>query len=305
MNPILNTHNLCRSFGRLEAVHNVSLSVEEGSVYALLGHNGAGKTTTIKLIMNLLRPTGGTSTVLGIPSAKLGPRELAKIGYVSENQKQPDWMRVGEFLDFCRPMYPTWDRDLEKKLLRQFDLPLDRKLKQLSKGMKMKALLLSSLAYRPRLLVLDEPFSGLDPLVREELIGGMLEITEQEGWTVFISSHDMDEVERLADTVGVINEGVLHFSENIDLLKGRFHRVTVDGITGQNFQRESLPPNWLGLEADDNRLRFVDEKWNGSESIQRLKEKFPQAQLTETPLGLRDILITLLAHYRQANRKND
>ncbi len=118
-----------------------------------------------------------------------------------ENQRLPEWMTVEQLINFCRPMYPTWDPAFCTKLLEEFDLPLDRKLKHLSRGMKMKAALLTSLAYRPRLLVLDEPFSGLDPLVRDEVIRGMLELTEQENWTVLISSHDIDEVERLADWV--------------------------------------------------------------------------------------------------------
>src|SRR4051812_12855846 len=165
---IIETKNLTRRFGRAEAVHGVNLVVPAGSVFALLGSNGAGKTTTIKMLVNLLRPSAGEARVLGVDSRKLGERELAQLGYVSENQQLPLWMTVRQFFDYCRPFYPTWDRALEKTLLARFDLPLGRKLAQLSRGMLMKAALLSSLAYRPKLLVLDEPFSGLDPLVRDE-----------------------------------------------------------------------------------------------------------------------------------------
>jgi ABC-2 type transport system ATP-binding protein len=200
MNTI-ETHNLTRRFGRTEAVHELNLAVPTGSVFALLGPNGAGKTTTLKMIMNLLQPTGGAATILGVDSRKLGERELAQIGYVSENQQLPLWMTVRQLLDYCRPFYPTWDRALERKLLGQFELPETRKLSELSRGMLMKAALLSSLAYRPKLLVLDEPFSGLDPLVREEFTRGLLEISEAGEWTVFVSSHDIEEVERLADHI--------------------------------------------------------------------------------------------------------
>jgi len=125
---IIETTNLTRRFGRMEAVHDLNLSVPTGSVFALLGPNGAGKTTTIKVLMNLLPPTGGVARVLGVDSRKLGEKERAQIGYVSENQQLPLWMTVRQLLDYCRPFYPTWDTALERTLLDQFALPVDRKL---------------------------------------------------------------------------------------------------------------------------------------------------------------------------------
>src|SRR4051812_16429068 len=131
---IIETTNLTRRFGRNEAVHDLNFAVPTGSVTALLGANGAGKTTTIKLLMNLLSATSGSARVLGVDSHQLGEKEKAQIGYVSENQDLPLWMSVRQLLDYCRPFYPTWDRELEKTLLAQFALPEDRKLKHLSRG---------------------------------------------------------------------------------------------------------------------------------------------------------------------------
>src|SRR4051812_13414197 len=128
---IIETDNLSRRFGRLEAVHDLTLSIPEGSVTALLGPNGAGKTTTLKMLMNLVAPTSGTARVLGVDSRKIGAAQFAQIGYVSENQELPLWMTVRQLLDYCRPFYPTWDRDLESSLIKRFDLPEDRKLKHL------------------------------------------------------------------------------------------------------------------------------------------------------------------------------
>jgi ABC-2 type transport system ATP-binding protein len=190
--------DLHKRFRKTEAVAGLSLEVPEGQVTAFLGPNGAGKSTTIKCLLNLHRPDSGSASVLGTDSRKLGPAQFKQIGYVSENMELPLWMTVKQFLDYCRPLYPNWDKAFEAQLLTQFDLPLATKLKDLSRGMRMKAALLSSLAYRPKLVVLDEPFSGLDPLVRDEFIRGLLELTEQEGWTVFVSSHDIEEVQRLA-----------------------------------------------------------------------------------------------------------
>ena len=209
---IIETHGLSRRYGRSEALHGLDLSVPSGSVFAFIGPNGAGKTTTIKVLMNLLEPSGGEARVLGVNSKKLSPKEREQIGYVSENQKLPGWMTVRQLMDYCRPFYPTWDKDLEKKLLRQFELPADRKIRHLSRGMMMKTALLSSLAYRPKLLVLDEPFSGLDPLVRDEFVAGLLAATQQGERTIFISSHDINEVEQLADWVGIIDAGRMNLA---------------------------------------------------------------------------------------------
>ena len=225
MSSAIETQNLFHRYGRTEAVHDLTLTVPTGSIFALLGPNGAGKTTTIKVLMNLLAPTSGSARILGTDSRKLRERDRARIGYVSENQQLPLWMTVRQLLDYCRPFYPTWDRDLEKKLLTRFALPPDRKLKHLSRGMLMKASLLSSLAYRPKLLVLDEPFSGLDPLVRDEFIHGVLETSAAGEWTVLVSSHDIAEIEQLADHVAILDAGRLKLSEPTESLQSRFRRI--------------------------------------------------------------------------------
>jgi ABC-2 type transport system ATP-binding protein len=219
MTAAIETVNLTRRFGRLDAVEGLNLSVETGNIFALIGPNGAGKTTTIKLLLNLLRPTRGRAFVLGTDAQRLGPRELARIGYVSENQRLPDWMTPSQLIAYVRPFYPTWDDTLCRKL--RHDLALnadDMPLRALSRGTRMKAALLVSLAYRPELIILDEPFTGLDPLVREELIRALLELTGEYRWTTLISSHDIDEVERLADAIAFIDKGRIVFTESVQTL---------------------------------------------------------------------------------------
>jgi len=188
MNNAIHTENLVKRFRKVEALRGLNLTVPEGSIYALVGPNGAGKTTVIKILMNMFKSTFGYAEVMGRKSSELNGRQFTSIGYVSENQQLPEWMRLDTFFDFLRPFYPSWDRDLERDLMRQFDLPLDRKLGKLSRGMRMKAALQSALAFHPKLIVLDEPFTGLDPLVRDELIQGLLERAEES--TIFISSHE-------------------------------------------------------------------------------------------------------------------
>jgi len=289
---IIETTQLSRRYWRTEAVHDLTLAVPAGSVFALLGPNGAGKTTTIKVLMNLLRPSAGVARVLGVDSIRLGERELAQIGYVSENQQLPLWMTVRQLLDYCRPFYPTWDAALEQKLLRQFELPEERKLKHLSRGMLMKAALLSSLAYRPKLLVLDEPFSGLDPLVREELVHGLLEVSELGEWSVFISSHDIEEVERLADWIGVLEAGRLSFAESTDTLLARFRRVEVT-LQGGPAQLDAPPASWLELERKGDLVRFVETRYERDATERACRERFPEAAVAARPMTLREIFITL------------
>jgi ABC-2 type transport system ATP-binding protein len=296
---IIETKNLTRRFGRAEAVHELTLAVPAGSVTALLGPNGAGKTTTIKMLMNLLRPTAGEATVLGVDSRKLGERELAQLGYVSENQQLPVWMTVRQFLDYCRPFYPTWDRDLEKTLLAQLALPESRKLSQLSRGMLMKAALLSSLAYRPKLLVLDEPFSGLDPLVRDEFIKGMLEVTAAGEWTVLVSSHDIDEVERLADRVAMLEGGRLKLSEATEALQGRFRRVEVTAAASTF----SPAADWLDWEQAGALTKFVETRYAGETTERLWRERFGSDRVTAQAMTLREIFLTFARAERAAARK--
>lgn len=293
---IIETENLTRRFGRTEAVHELSLAVPQGSVCALLGANGAGKSTTIKMLMNLLPPTAGSARVLGVDTRKLGERERARIGYVSENQQMPLWMTVRQLLDYCRPFYPTWDRALEKNLLGQFALPEDRKLKHLSRGMLMKAALLSSLAYRPKLLVLDEPFSGLDPLVREEFVRGVLEVSESGNWTVLVSSHDIEEVERLCDRVVLLDAGRKSLDETTEALQARFRRVE---ITGAGAAASVAPTStMLQWERAGALTRFVASDYLGDRTECLWRDRFPGAAIATQPMSLREIFIVLAKHAR-------
>ncbi len=294
---IIETNQLTRRYWRTEALRGLTLAVPSGSVFALLGANGAGKTTAIKVLMNFLPPTAGEARVLGVDSRRLGEHERAQIGYVSENQKLPLWMTVRQLLDYCRPFYPTWDPALENKLLAQFDLPESRKLKNLSRGMLIKAALLSSLAYRPKLLVLDEPFSGLDPLARDDFVRGVLEASELGDWTVFVSSHDIEEVERLADNIALLEAGRLRFSETTESLLGRFRRMEVTQ-SGAPAQLAAPPPGWLELEQTGGLVRFVESQYAREATERACRERFPEAAVTAQPMTLREIFVTLARESR-------
>jgi ABC-2 type transport system ATP-binding protein len=291
MTNAIRTENLSRSFGRTVALSSVDLAVPEGAIYALVGANGAGKTTLIKLLMNILRPSSGRAQVLDIDSRKLGGQSFTRIGYVSENQEMPDWMTVGAMLDYFRPFYPQWDRELERQMVRQLDLPLDRKLKHLSRGMRMKAAFASSLAYRPALIVLDEPFSGLDPLVRDELIESLLDRAPET--TIFLSSHDLAEIESFSSHVGFLEQGRLLFSEEMAALAGRFREVTIT-LEDPSPLPANLPSAWLQPQSADCVIRFVDSDYKDGASERELAERFPSARdISLDPMPLRSIFLAI------------
>ena len=298
----IETAGLSLRYGRTEAVRNLTMDVPAGSVYALIGPNGAGKTTTIKALMNLLRPTSGRASVLGIDSRHAGPASLQRIGYVSENQEVPLWMTASDLLAYCAPFYPSWDSAFASTLAKQLALPLDKPLKACSRGTRMKAALVASLAYHPELLVLDEPFAGLDALVREEFTQGILEVAGVgRPWTVFISSHDIDEVERLADWIGVINEGRLELAEPVSSLLARFRRIEVATDSDASVP-SPLPASWLLAESSGRAVRFVENRFVESECGVRVRSVVPGARdILVTPMSLREIFIVLARVFRLAD----
>jgi ABC-2 type transport system ATP-binding protein len=291
MNHTIHTQSLSKSYGKTHALTSLNLSVPQGAIYALVGPNGAGKTTLIKLLMNIMRPTSGMANVLGIDSHDLGGRHFNRIGYVSENQELPEWMTVSWFLDYLRPFYPQWDRALERQLVGQFDLPLKRKLKQLSRGTRMKAAFASVLAYRPSLIVLDEPFSGLDPLVRDELIEGLLDRSSET--TIFLSSHDLGEIESFASHVGFLEQGRLLFSEEMSVLSGRFREVTIT-LNAPSPLPAAIPSSWLQPETSGSVLRYVDSDFRGQATSLELASTFPTARdISLEPMTLRSIFLAI------------
>lgn len=298
MENAIETYHLTKKFGKHIAVNDLSLNVPTGSIFAFLGPNGAGKTTTIKTIMNIMMANQGTAKVFGVDSQKFSPVEFAQIGYVSENQDLPLWMTVRQFINYCKSMYSNWDDAFCQNLLKQFDLPLNQKLRDLSRGMKMKAALVSSLAYRPKLLIFDEPFSGLDPLVREEFINGVLEVTEAENWTIFVSSHDIDEVERLADWVGIIDKGALTLNEKTEDLQRRFRQVELT-LNDPLPSSISFPEEWLLPEQKGRAVRFIATQYQEGDSEQKIRSLFPQcSDIVIKGMSLREIFLALAKKFK-------
>jgi len=210
---------LTRRFGATTALQSVSLSVPRGGVYGLVGANGAGKTTLIKHILGLLRAESGSVRIFGRDPVAEPVAVLSRIGYLSEENDLPGWMRVDELIRYQRAFYPGWDDAYAEELRHAFALDPTAKVKTLSKGQKARAGLLIALAYRPELLVLDEPSSGLDPIVRRDILGAVIRTIADEGRTVLFSSHLLEEVEQVADHVTMINHGQIILSAPLSEIK--------------------------------------------------------------------------------------
>ena len=292
------SYNLSKSFGRVDALAELTLEVPDRAIFALVGPNGAGKTTAIKTLMNILRPSAGTAEVLGKDSRRLGPAEFARIGYVSENQELPLWMTVECFMAWLKPFYPDWDDAWAEGLLRQLDLPRTRRLRALSRGMRIKAALASSLAYHPKLVVLDEPFSGLDALVRDEFIAALLERSSEA--TVFISSHDLGEVETFASHVGYLESGRLRFAEEMTALSARFREVEITFDNPPPLPAP-WPQAWLEPASTAAVLRFVDSRFDPDSTPSEIRQAFPSARAVSfSPMPLRAIFVSLAKAARKA-----
>jgi ABC-2 type transport system ATP-binding protein len=216
------------------ACDNVNLMVNKGEIHALVGENGAGKTTLIKHILGLLKAETGSVRVFGLDPVADPVAVLGRVGYLSEQPDLPGWMRVDEFLRYTRAFYPHWDAAYAEKLRVQFGLDPTQRLKTLSKGQMAKAGLLAAQAHRPDLLLLDEPSSGLDPMVRRDILEAVIRTVADEGRTVFFSSHLLEEIERVSDQIAMVHKGKIVLCGSLDEIKAQHCRFVLNFETAQS-----------------------------------------------------------------------
>jgi len=288
---LVHADGLWKRFKGVAVLRGLTLAVPEGSTLALVGANGAGKTTTMKVLMNLLEPTAGTATALGVDTRRLSPRELAQIGYVSEHQQLPGRMTVSAYLDYLRPFYPTWDRSLESEIIGQFRLPTNRRIADLSHGMRIKTALACALPFRPRLLLLDEPLTGLDPLVRDEFID---RLKRQAGeTTILVSSHELSEIEEVTTHVAFVDRGQVTFQEGLNDLTSRVRRVTL--MLAENVPTPAgLRGEWLDVRRSGTVVSFVDTQYSAVDLPAKVAAVFgPVHRIDTEPIALRTIYTSL------------
>ncbi len=252
---IVEVKRLTRRFEGKVALNEVSLVVPRGGVFGLIGGNGAGKTTLIRHVLGMLKAQSGTVRVFGHDPVANPVTVLSRIGYLSEDRDMPNWMRIRELIRYTKAFYPNWDSAYVNQLLEAFDLDPNATVKSLSRGQRARAGLLIALAHRPELLVLDEPSSGLDPVVRRDILGSIIRTIADDGRTVFFSSHLLDEVERVADRVAIIHQGQILLTSTMDDIKETHRRMTL------RFQQPTQePPTLVGtlsLEGSGTEWTYV------------------------------------------------
>lgn len=226
---IIQTDQLYKSYKGVPALRGLDLAVPRGSIYGFLGRNGAGKTTTIKTLLGLLHSDSGMARIFGIP---VGDPDRSvpirrRIGFVTEDKELYPYMTVGQIIQFTRPFFPNWRGDLERRYLEMFELPVKKKIPDLSKGMRSKLMLLLAISRGAELLILDEPTDGLDPAAIEDVLKELVAVTASSGITIFFSSHQLSEVERIADHIGVIDRGKLVVSGALDDMKASYQRLHI------------------------------------------------------------------------------
>ena len=219
--------SLSRAFGKKKALHDVSLSVPKGAVFGLVGENGAGKTTLLKHVLGLLKGPPGSVQVFGMDPVAEPATVLGRIGYLSENREMPDWMRIDQLMHFQSAFYPDWDHQYAAELVNMFDLKTDQRIRTLSRGQLARVGLLTAIAHRPELLLLDEPSSGLDPVVRRDILAAIIRTVADEGRTVLFSSHLLDEVQRVSDHVAMLHQGQLLLCDRLEAVLGQHSRWTI------------------------------------------------------------------------------
>src|SRR3954471_11039652 len=225
--PVIAVSDLTRRFGARAALSSVNLLIPRGGVYGLVGANGAGKTTLIRHLLGLLRAQTGSVRLFGRDPVADPVGVLSRVGYLSEENDLPPWMRVRELLRYLRAFYPAWDDDFAEELRSTFALDPAARVRELSRGQRARTGLLVALAYRPELLILDEPSTGLDPLARRDILAAVLRTVAQEGRTVLFSSHLLDEVERVSDHVALIDRGRVIVQGPLDEVRAAHRLLTV------------------------------------------------------------------------------
>jgi len=287
--PVIVTRGLAKSYGGAHAVRGLNLSVGRHRITAFLGRNGAGKSTTIKMLLGLVRPTAGSGTVLGkeITDAVQNREMRRRVAYVAEDKSLYGYMTVAQTIAFARSFYSDWRIAMEKKLLLDSELPANRKVRSLSKGMRTKLALLLAFARRPDLLILDEPSEGLDPVGIEYLLR-MLTSCSAEGVSVFFSSHQIAEVERVADHICILEKGCLLVDASVDQLRESYRRVDMvfpapppeHEFRISGVERIKTAGNQMSVFASSN-----------AEAVVERAHDLSAVSIEVAPVGLRDVFL--------------
>ena len=296
--PAIELNGLTKRFRRTLAVDDLSVAVSRGSTFGLIGPNGAGKSTAIKMLMGMLRPTAGEARVLGMDVMAEPVAVKQRVGYVPETQQIYRWMRVDEVIGFCRSVYDSWNDETCREMLELFALDGRKKVKHLSKGMLVKLALLVAVSHEPDLLVLDEPMAGLDPVAREEFIDGVLRNICDRGHTVLFSTHTLDDVERLADTVGILYEGRLLVHSGVDELLASTKRIRATLRDGCRV--EQLPAGVIWQRVEGRQWQVTVSEFS-PEKVELVRRQEAVDHVEVIDISLEDLFKDLVKGQRAAS----
>jgi ABC-2 type transport system ATP-binding protein len=291
---VIQARGLTRFFGRKCAVDSLSFTVPRGSVFAFIGRNGAGKTTTIRMILGLLEPTRGSTTILGHNSADLPPEVRARIGYMAEGHPVYNWMRAGQYGRFQSGFYPRWNQDIFAAVIDHFSIDPRTKAGHLSHGQRAGLHLAMTLAIEPEVLMLDDPATGLDPAARRSLLEAMVYFTKSRERTIFFSSHLLDDVERVADQVAVLDYSVLRACCSVETFRDRVRRL-VARFPAEPPREMPAFPGLLQMARDENELSLIMVNPNGR--THRLLESLGALDVDEQSVGLEEALIAYVGRH--------
>jgi ABC-2 type transport system ATP-binding protein len=288
--PVIGTRGLTRYFGSRAAVYELSLEVPQGCVFAFLGRNGSGKTTTIRMLLGLLRPTRGEGRILGYDIRALPPEARGRIGYLTEEHQLYPWMTVRQCSEFQAPFYPRWNHKIFRGITGHFGLKDTARVKDLSRGERAGLCLAVTLAPDPELLILDDPALGLDPVARRSLVESMIYLTRRSDRTIFFSSHQLEDVERVADCIAILDHSVLRACCSIETFRKSVQQVRLRFGTVP----PPLPhiPGFVQAFRTESELRLVCVNYNAT-TEQALRALAP-AEMEVEPLSLEDALISYL-----------
>jgi ABC-2 type transport system ATP-binding protein len=297
MAPLIELRSVTKRFSGGLALDGLSLSVEPGSVYGLLGRNGAGKTTALRMIAGMESPTRGEVLVFDRNPRRLDDVTKSWISYAGDGQILPPHLKVSQLIGMVRRATPEWDDTLCRSILEEGGIPADRKVRALSKGMKQRLRLALAYARWPRILVLDEPAEGLDTVVRFELFSRMLDVVAAREACAIVSSHVLGDVERIADRIGFISKGKLIIEGTLDDLKEGARRVRiawgkgVDPVSRLAFEIEAIGA--LSFERTGRQASFVTGRFSES-WLASFRQKFHQCLIETDPLNLEEIFVEIL-----------
>jgi ABC-2 type transport system ATP-binding protein len=286
---IIETVDLKKNYGKHEAVGGVNLAVQAGSVCAFLGQNGAGKSSTIKMLLGMIHPTSGSGRIFGhrIDRERESLLIRQKVAFVAEDKRLYDYMTVTEIIQFTRSFFPAWNREFERQLLNRFELPPERKVRQLSKGMRTKLALLLGFARGCELLILDEPTEGLDPVAIEDVLQIVVSLAAL-GTTVFFSSHQIAEVDQVADHVLMIDRGKLVLDAPMDQVKEQYRQI--QAVFPEPIQeRDFRLPGIERVKAEGRTVSLIAS--HNLESIMEHFRMLKACNIDVLPISLKEIFL--------------